>query len=385
MNSPAVQGDLRVNIIGSEFVVSWGPAVTEGQSAELGKAWSRCASPGPRFIGVPAEAGTQSRPFTACLTRSDGGAKGTHLQLAAGSFDELAELISSYLTLGAIDAQAGTLTMLHACGVADPETYRVLALVAKSGTGKTTSSRLLGQIFGYITDETVAIQPDGVVRPYPKPLSVRNEGPFKDQVGPDQLGLLEAPLQPFIHGIALLNRQDSWQGRPLVEKVPLADAVLALIPDTSSLGRIARPLQSLCKLLENTGGVRRITYAEASDLPPIVAGILQEDQEPPRKEWSARDSSVDESLVLPPGHFRRTNADDVVEIGGDLLVLCADQVTRISGIGPTIWEASGSAVSGLELYEAVTTEHGAPEGFEGLVDNALVQMLEQGALIHGRT
>lgn len=48
-----------------------------------------------------------------------------------------------------------------------------LVYVAPGSTGKTTLSQLLGQRFGYLTDETVGIADDGTIFPYPKPLSVR--------------------------------------------------------------------------------------------------------------------------------------------------------------------------------------------------------------------
>lgn len=375
---------VQVNIIGTEFLVSFGPAVTQDQSERLARVWSRCLSGTGVYEGAAVDRGTERLPYTACLTRTDIDLAGPYQTLQASSFEELAELLTSYLTLGAIDAQAGTLTMLHACGVADPDSNRVVALVAKSGTGKTTASRLLGRTLGYVTDETVAIEPSGAVRAYPKPLSVRNGGRHKEQLGPDELKLLETPERPFIHSIALLNRQDGWPGEPQLELVPLADAVLALIPDTSSQGHIDRPLQALCELLNRTGGLGRITYSEADQLPAIVKGILSKPQEQEIYEWTACFEAVDDSTPVPAGSFRRVYVDDAVEIDGDLLLLSGDRVTRVSGIGPAIWKCSGSTVSREELVRAVTEEHGKPEGYEDLIDEALMHLLEQRVLSDGR-
>ena len=66
--------------------------------------------------------------------------------------------------------------MLHACGVADPE-GAVIALVAKSGTGKTTASSQLARTFGYITDETVAIRADGTLCRIPSPCQLSRRCP----------------------------------------------------------------------------------------------------------------------------------------------------------------------------------------------------------------
>ncbi|MEE2522137.1 hypothetical protein V1639_04115 [Pseudarthrobacter sp. J75] len=372
MNSPVEQRDLILDVFGTQFVVAWGSGVTSAQAADLGSAWSRCVNPAPLLNGIRAEEGTDAKPFTACLTRVDGESVGSHLQVAAGSFEELAELISSYLTLRAIDAQAGKLTMLHACGIADPESGRVLALVAKSGTGKTTASRILGQSFGYVTDETIAIQPDGVVRAYPKPLSIKNGGLFKEQVSPDGLGLLEAPDAVHIHGIALLNRRHDWKGEPLVEKVPLVDAVLALIPDTSSQGRIERPLQSLCRLIDRVGGVWRVEYSEAEDLTGALAHLF-EPREPDDAGWSAPPPAAAFGEV-PPGYYVRLNPQDVVEIDGELILLTGAEVVRLSGIAPTIWELAGAPVTMDGIVRGLETRHGLPENYQLLVDAAISEM-----------
>ena len=73
----------------------------------------------------------------------------------------------------------------------------MLALVGPSGTGKTTATRLLATRLGYVSDETVSIDPDGTVAPHPKPLSVvarptAGRGD-KQQLSPDDLGLAARP------------------------------------------------------------------------------------------------------------------------------------------------------------------------------------------------
>ena len=184
--------------------------------------------------------------------------------------------MTSEVTVAAILERAGELTMLHACGVADSG-GAVVALVAKSGTGKTTASSELARTFGYITDETVAIRVDGTVVPYPKPLSVKQGRPdaAKLQVGPDELGLHGAPDNPRIAAIALLDRISGGDYQlPAIEPVPLVDAVLALIPDTSSQAAVFQPLQSLCRLIDSVGGVFRVSYSEAADLTDSLAPLF---------------------------------------------------------------------------------------------------------------
>ncbi|WP_354172940.1 hypothetical protein [Arthrobacter sp. UYEF36] len=303
----------------------------------------------------------------------------------------MAEAVTSEVTVAAILERAGELTMLHACGVADPN-GAVIALVAKSGTGKTTASSQLARTFGYITDETVAIRADGSVVPYPKPLSVKQAKPgaAKLQVGPDELGLKVAPDDPRIKAIALLDRVAGTEYQlPVIEPVPLAEAVLALIPDTSSQAAVVEPLQSLCRLIDSVGGVCRVSYSEAADLKDGLAPLfLKEPMNPSEAiaEWSPammEPQAKPARAPIPNGWLQRTDAVDAVEIGEDLLVLTETELTRLSGIGPVIWQTAQRPVSMQTIVDRIEAVHGLPEGYEALLDAAVDGLVDQGLLLRG--
>jgi hypothetical protein len=380
---------LPLDVLGIQFVVRWGRAVTWQQRVSMSTAWARCASSRePLLPPLPVEP-TDCRPFTASVVsqalKHDGGT----FQLQAASFEELAENLTSRLTVAAILANAGDLVMLHACGVADRETGAVVALVAKSGTGKTTAASVLARSYGYVTDETVAIAPDGWVVPYPKPLSVKQEpGAPKGQVGPDELGLLPVPADLFIRSIVLLDRVDGdGLSTPVLERVPLADAVLALIPDSSSQGDMEEPLQSLCRLIDSVGGVWQVTYSEAADLPAALQPLFRATQERQcgaEQEWEARAAGDSRLGLIPDGRIGRPAPKDAVAIGGDLLVMLDNEIVRLSGIGPAIWEASAEPISLEQLAEEVGKVHGTPEGYRDAVAAATAQLIATSVLEQGR-
>ncbi|TQJ33612.1 hypothetical protein FBY36_0828 [Arthrobacter sp. SLBN-122] len=345
-------------------------------------AWTRCivSSPQPLLPPEPMEpaAGSQFTASVTCASMKYG--DGT-FHIGAASFEELAENLTSRLTVSAILANAGELTMLHACGVADPGTGAVVALVAKSGTGKTTAASVLARTYGYVTDETVAIAWDGSVVPYPKPLSVKQgAGAPKRQAGPDEFGLQPAPALPFIQSIVLLNRvQAPNPVAPVLERVPLADALLALIPESSSQADVVDPLQSLCRLIESVGGVWQVTYAEAADLPVALEPLfrLQPTSGP---EWEAAAPDAARRRLLPAGSIRRRASRDAVKIGRDLLVMLDNEIVRLSGIGPALWEAC-SVPRGLEeLTEHIAELHGEPEGYRATVATAVEQLIATSVL-----
>jgi len=194
--------------------------------------------------------------------------------LSAPDLDVLLHRLSPLVTVRAIDQQAGRLLMLHAAGVADPATGRTVALVAPSGTGKTTAARALCRTLGYVTDETLAVREDGSIAGYPKPLSVLETrgDPHKAQLSPDDLDLQEAPPACTLAGVVVLDRDDSapaW-----LESVPLLRALARLAPESSYLSRLPKPLHRLAGAVELAGGLKIVHYADREQLPELVDGLL---------------------------------------------------------------------------------------------------------------
>jgi hypothetical protein len=189
--------------------------------------------------------------------------------LVAGDLEILLHHLSQVVTRVAIEARAGDLMMLHAAGLADRATGATVALVAPSGTGKTTLCRTLGDDYAYVSDETVGFDPSLVVSPYRKPLSVVVDGHhIKAQVSPEELGLPATPPVLTLSAAVLLERSDV----PGLEVTPVRTvAALPLLAEQSSyLSRHTRPLGFLAEALERTGGLYLVNYRSAEELRPLV-------------------------------------------------------------------------------------------------------------------
>lgn len=233
----------------------------------LREAWSRTlrSDDEPAAAPMVVEAVVHDDPAQVRAARARGA-------LGGDTTGDVMHSLAGAVTVRAIDQRAGEVIMLHAAGLAMPD-GRVVAFVAPSGTGKTTLSRTLGPHYGYVSDETVVIDPDGTVTAYPKPLSVIRSGHrLKRQISPDAEGLLPAPANLRLGRIVLLNRQPD-AGVPLVEDVPLLTGIAELSAQVSYLPRLAEPLRSVAKAIESTGGLVRVTYAEASDLVDLVPAL----------------------------------------------------------------------------------------------------------------
>ncbi|HEX3932288.1 MAG TPA: hypothetical protein VHW64_16425 [Nocardioides sp.] len=177
----------------------------------------------------------------------------------------------------ALTAHRSDLVMFHACAVADPETGGAVALYGPSGTGKTTVARTLCTDLVYLSDETAAVDDDLCVVPYPKPLSVlaRPSDAVKDQVSPGRLGLVRATDRAYpLRGLLQLRRDPAHVGAAVLEPLSTVEALPELVAQTSFTREMTRPLHRLADLAHRTGGVRRVTYAEAGQLGPVVRAVL---------------------------------------------------------------------------------------------------------------
>ncbi len=232
-------------------------------------AWSRCLTP----TGAERDGGDVP---VALLAADEPPPEGNLLR--GTDLEPLMQSLTQRVTLANITAQTGHLFMLHAGAVADPASGRALACVARGGTGKTTLTRLLASDgFGYLTDETVGFTPDGRIRPYPKPLSLRRPGlDHKLERSPDSFGLGPTPADAWLHRVVLLDRRPDHTGEAALTALSTVDAIASLAPESSALSAKPRPLHAQADLLDAGPGVVRVTYAEASEVADTMRGLLQE-------------------------------------------------------------------------------------------------------------
>ncbi|WP_052226367.1 hypothetical protein [Microbacterium mangrovi] len=292
----------------------------------------------------------------------------------AADADRMLERLSVEVTLRALDLTRGSLRLFHAAGIAADD-GRVAAFVGPSGRGKTTLSRTLGAHFGYVSDETVGVASDLTVLPYRKPLSIVREGHPKQQVAPGAAGLRDLPAAPLrLAALVLLDRQGDI-GTPRIEPVPFDRALLELVPQMSYLGDFAHPLQTLAGLVQAVGGVRRVTYSEASDLVSVMDELLAPTGEP--AAWRP-------ALPVRGGTAQSPSGDvtDAVEADGIVAVYARGRVHILAGIAPAVWQGLEAGLDRRAIVEHVVEQHGRPPVGEAteLVDAAIVELTREGLL-----
>ncbi|WP_432560126.1 hypothetical protein [Granulicoccus sp. GXG6511] len=274
-----------------------------------------------------------------------------------------------------IQARAGEWLMFHAAGVSD-DAGAVVALIGPSGTGKSTAARTLCRDdFGYVTDETVAVQPDGTIVPFPKPLAVIPAGGgVKLELGPDELGLGTCPPALRLSGLVLLERQEGLTA-PAVERLGLLEGIVAMVSDMSALPHVPSALARVATLADQCGGLHRIVYGDAGQLSVLVRQVLEVG--PVRSAIVQHPSCT---VADRPGLVRAEH-HDAIELDTEVLILQGSTCVLTRGIGALAWLAAVQPLSFDEVVEAVVGAAGDHPEAERLVRAAVDDLVAQGVLV----
>ena len=308
--------------------------------------------------------------------------------LRVDSVEQGLQDLTSRITVVMIEQLVGSGVMLHSAVIGDPESKRALALVGVSGSGKTTASRFLGSKLAYLTDETAIISDEGVVSPYPKPLSVIvDPNAPKEQQNPVEAGL--NVVDPEDRGykltrIVLISR-DEQAKEPRLERVPLHEALVFLSEQSSGLAKHPEGVVSLAKLVERCGGVWRLVYSEVEDTLPLVQDLLNGGELPGADEVESLEKYTVEDHL--PGVYLngtividRAPGTSAVRVGenGPFLLLQDTALNELSEFAAECWLQAEGDISYDDLFARLA------EIFEGLPAEAYdenVSALAQGAML----
>jgi len=301
--------------------------------------------------------------------------------------------VSRALTIASISRRRGSALMLHAAGLSLGP--RAVALVGPSGTGKSTAARELGRHFGYLSDETVVIEEDRRVSPYRKPISVIADhgSPWdKAEFSPAELGLRE-PETAYLEALVVLER-DPGREVPELTTLPLVDALIAVIPESSSLPMVERPLQRLAEAASRSGGPYVLRYGEIGSCVDLVADLLAPDgawtRSAPRAGWTTTPPPPD------PTRSAGVTGDGVDDLSGERLVRCpwrdsvhgedgtlllmGERPVRLGPVGEVLWRRAEQPITRTEAVEAVVDELGPHPDASVIVAEGVTSLLDSGVL-----
>lgn len=271
--------------------------------------------------------------------------------------DQALQNLSTLVTYKALRYHRGEQQLFHAAGLAHSD-GRVVAFVGRSGAGKTTLSQQLGQFYGYVSDETIAVGEDLTIQPYRKPLSIVRPGQPKEQIAPSTLGLKDLPAAPLVLNKLILLQREPDRVDYKIEPVPLVEALQGLLQQMSFTQAFPHPVRGLAHLGEKLGGYLRLRYGNDTDLAPAFEEILSWPTLVP-EPWHS----------LPPQHptnqhkYRLDNVIDALVTNREMVVFSNDSTVRIlDGIGPAVYQCLHKGYSLQATVSEVVGKYGPPPG-----------------------
>lgn len=377
--------------------------------------WARCATEAPptRVMRLLPAGATAPASVDAPGVADAADARATHP--ATGEPARLPEEIltvtdeqsgyrfASRVISSSIAEHVGKALMLHAGALTVPGGDRAVALVAASGTGKTTASRVLAQQgWGYLTDECVAVGEDLTIQPLAKPLSVVTDpaagGHLKHQVGPDELGMAEPGEPAVLAGMVLLRRLRNEEEvardggtLPRLDEVDLAEALGRLAPQTSALSRTPGGLARLAQVVREVGVVE-LVYSEIEQASGLLADWVAGQAHRPRLPADEPDVLVGgapwDRVLVKPGKVealapsarwqREDHSTAVLTTDGQAVVMTGSEVTQLGPLGRVLWERLAEPRALGELQEALVEAFGEHPDAAAITAEALASLRSQG-------
>lgn len=262
-NVPANRRSVNLTVAGMTVAATFGPGLEE-LADEIAALWAHALLPAPaRDSDIPLEYALE-------------GVDAPEGAIPMGTGPTATYLVSGSFTRRVIQNLIGTRLLIHAGAVEHP-TLGVVVVVGRSGAGKSTATSRLGRSGRYLSDELTVLHPRNLaITAYPKPVSLGITG----SRGKRDVALADLELEPALEGsapdmVVLLDRrrdrEDSEYAGDAVRRVPLAEALVQLVSQTSSLWRVPCGLEQLARLLTSTGGAIAVTYREADELAGLLA------------------------------------------------------------------------------------------------------------------
>lgn len=287
--SPAHEVALR--IFGMPLTLACAGSAGTELAAAVRDRWAWCAPPPDRADPPDPDARLDARLDAGPHGRADPAEM-------TGELDRIATAI----TLTALDRADPSWLMIHAAGLTDPATGAAVVLAGASGTGKSTLARALGRDFGYLSDETIAVDAAYGVHGCPRPvLLAPAPGRPKTSTSPDALGLRRPGAAPWLAAIVLLERDPGHLGPPAVRRLDRPADLLALGPQISHLPRVPAAVRRLAATLDAVGGLRHVRYAECDDLAALLTDLLAAARPPSATQPSAPTAPTAPADPVPPG------------------------------------------------------------------------------------
>lgn len=365
-------GAVHLRVAGMAAEVTFGPGLEE-LAAEISALWAHARAP------VPADSPDIVLDYVLEGTDERSGTIPISLRPTA------TYTVSGNVTRRVIQKLIGNRLLIHAGAVEHPA-LGVVVVVGPSGAGKSTATTRLGREGRYLSDELTILHPSSLaVTAYTKPVSLGIAGTR----GKRDVALADLGLDPASEGaapgmIVLLDRRP--EGGPAegpgsgMRRLPLAEALMQLVSQTSSLWRVPDGLERLAALLTSSGGALVVTYREADELGSLLAGAPAGSDE--TFEPIPHTGQVQ---ALPAGKYGVASYAQALALEAGTFVLAEREVAYLPGIAGIVWDVlrMHGGLSPEELERQVVHEIGEHPESSDVVREALSGLFSRGWVRRG--
>lgn len=314
--------------------------------------------------------------------------------------------LSQALTRRAITSATGELFMFHAAALAPIGIHNeygerlAVGISAPSGTGKTTFCQRLADSFSYVTDETLAVEPETLrIQSYPKPLSLvrfEDNKRFKEDLTLAEVGLTPVHMHEDTLLSALVLAERVSKGQELIP-LPLLEAMSFAIEQSSAFYELSEPLRRLAMLLSLAGGPWLLRFSDQTECADILRSLAMQtlNDEPDAVWWRhlpglpgpgrhPLQAQTVEVLGDDPeatARYERASWDDGIEAEEGILLLFDRTPVTLAGAGAAVWRALDKPRSFEELHRAVIEQLGEHPESEAIVRGTIADLRAQGLLL----
>ncbi|WP_246957676.1 hypothetical protein [Brachybacterium sp. Marseille-Q7125] len=292
-----------------------------------------------------------------------------------------AYVVSGLITRKLIARRVGTRLLLHAGTLQHPD-LGVVTLIGASGAGKSTATRTLSAAGRYLSDELTILDPSDLrITGYPKPVSL-GAGPGRDKgdIALPDLGLVPARTAAAPDIVVVLRREQDGDGSGAVRRLPLGEALAAVVPQTSSLWELPDGLAILAGLLTRTGGAVEVRYTESAQLPELLSEL------PPPLDSPHAPLPAPRAAEAPsPGLLQAAPAAQALAMDSGVFVLDQRSAVHLPGLSGLVWEIlrTDGPLTLADMIQTLVDELGEDPASGDILARVLEDLVASGWVVRG--
>lgn len=356
-------------VVGARIRVRLDDTIDDRARSEWTAIWRDC---------ILADSGSADLGYDSELTVGLGGPRHAADYITAHDVQQLAIAVLRRVAAMSVGRAKHSTLVLTGCTVSTDD-GRAIVFMGGNAEHRSEIARQLCAHYGYVGATQVGIADDLTLEPFVSPLSVTDRQGERRLMAASRLGLTVAPVSRLtLSALVVLDHDTDAPRAASVTTLGLAEAIELIVPHTNSIYNLAQPLHRMAIAAGITGGIRQVTYRDASRLSDVVPRMLEGRTLRP-EPWSGYPAPTRRS------DYCWAEVTDAIDVAGTPLILQNRVVHALGGVGPAVWMRAHSGATLEELVDTAIEWHGEPAHGDAreLVATAVADLVRRGILARG--